>query len=82
MFSFKRQLPHGRYAAKPGVYEGRMAANGEGNLIAEEGPRAGEFVAYDANLDAIVFVLKGEQTHNARHHRQFAHVEIGSEEAE
>lgn len=77
---FRKKTPgHGRYAKETGFYEGRMAANGEGHLIAEEGPRKGEFIAWDRGAEAFVFVLEGEQTHNVRHHGQYAHVEIASE---
>jgi hypothetical protein len=76
---FRRKKEYGRYAKKDGVYVGRMAANGDGHLVAEEGPRKGEFVAWDEDVQGFVFVKKGTQTHNVRWHQQFAHVEPGEE---
>lgn len=54
-------------------YEGRLVADGNGNLLADEGPRKGEPVAYDEGQ--YIFVAPGEPSHNARHHRQFAEVD-------
>lgn|SRR5215831_10756278 len=53
-------------------YVGRMAADGNGNLLADEGDHAGEPIAYDPDTDTFVFVAKGEPSHNERHHLQFA----------
>jgi len=52
------------------TYTGRLASDGHGNLIADEGPRAGEQVAYDEGQ--YIFVAPGEPSHFDRHHQQFA----------
>jgi hypothetical protein len=54
----------------PEKYEGRLASVGDGNLMADEGPRAGEQVAYDEGQ--FIFVEPGEPSHFDRHHKQFA----------
>jgi len=55
------------------TYEGRLAADGNGNLLADDdGPDKGKAVAYDTDTDTYVFVKPGEPSHNERHHLQFA----------
>jgi hypothetical protein len=61
-------------------YNGRLAADGQGNLLADEGDRQGEPVAYDEESDAFHFLSPGETSHNARHHQQFATVDGTSDE--
>jgi hypothetical protein len=51
------------------TYTGRLVADGQGNLLADEGPRAGEPVAFDEGQ--YIFVAPGEPSHNERHHQQF-----------
>lgn len=51
------------------TYSGRLASDGQGNLIADEGPRAGEQVAYDEGQ--FIYVAKGEPTHYQRHHQNY-----------
>lgn len=51
------------------TYSGRLASDGSGNLVADEGPRAGEQVAYDEGQ--YIFVGPGEPTHFERHHQQY-----------
>lgn len=51
------------------TYEGRLVADGFGNLLADEGDRAGDPVAYDEGH--YIFVEPGEPSHNERHHQQF-----------
>jgi len=51
-------------------YQGRLVADGNGNLLADEGPRRGEPVAFDEGQ--FIFVAPGEPSHNERHHQQFA----------
>jgi hypothetical protein len=53
-----------------GIYNGRMQADGEGNLLASEGEYAGYPIAYHDG--SYVYVQPGEPSHNARHHQQFA----------
>lgn len=53
-----------------GIYNGRMQADGEGNLLAAEGEFAGYPIAFHDG--SFVFVQPGEPSHNARHHVQFA----------
>ena len=73
----------GRPASAAGVYSGQVAADGEGNLIAEEGDQAGEFIVWAEDNDSeeghYEYVMKGEQSHNERYHQQFAGLEIGGE---
>jgi hypothetical protein len=52
------------------TYTGRLASDGHGNLLADEGPRAGEPVAYDEGQ--YIFVGAGEPSHFERHHKQYA----------
>jgi hypothetical protein len=47
------------------VYQGRMVADGNGNLLADEGDRAGYPVAYEDGQ--YIFIGPGEPSHNARH---------------
>jgi len=54
------------------TYSGRLVADGRGNLLADEGPRKGEPVAYDEGQ--YIFVAPREPSHNDRHHQQFAGV--------
>lgn len=49
-----------------GIYHGRLACDGNGNLLADEGEHAGMPVAYHEG--SYVFVQAGEQSHNDRHH--------------
>lgn len=56
-------------------YEGRLVCDGRGNLLADEGDRAGDPVAYDKDADAFFFIKPGEPSHNERHHEQFAVVQ-------
>lgn len=58
--------------AKSGIYRGRLVCDGNGNLLADEGDRAGEPVAYHEG--SYVFVNTGEPSHNERHHEQFAEI--------
>jgi hypothetical protein len=51
------------------TYSGRLASDGYGNLIADEGPRAGEQVAYDEGQ--YIFVASGEPSHFDRHHQNY-----------
>jgi hypothetical protein len=52
-------------------YEGRMECDGNGNLLASEGDRAGDPIAWDEDTDGFVFLKPGELSHNERHHKQF-----------
>lgn len=54
-------------------YVGRLACDGYGNLLADEGDRAGDPVAYDEGK--FVFLKPGEDSHNERHHAQFVDIE-------
>ena len=51
------------------AYSGRLVADGDGNLLADEGERAGFPVAYQDGQ--FVFVGQGEKSHNDRHHQNF-----------
>lgn len=53
-----------------GIYNGRLEADGDGNLLASEGEFAGFPVAYHDG--SFIFVQPGELSHNERHHVQFA----------
>lgn len=53
-----------------GIYNGRMEADGSGNLLASEGEYAGYPIAFHDG--SFVFVQPGEPSHNERHHVQFA----------
>lgn len=59
-------------------YVGRLACDGYGNLLADEGPREGEPVAYDNG--SYVFVQPGEKSHNERHHQNYVDVEGTNDE--
>lgn len=52
--------------APSGTYSGRLVADGNGNLLADEGEHAGLPVAFEDGQ--FVFVQPGEPSHNARHH--------------
>lgn len=52
------------------TYTGRLVADGNGNLLADEGDRKGEPVAYDEGQ--YIFVAPGEPSHNQRHHQNVA----------
>jgi hypothetical protein len=54
------------------IYRGRLVADGNGNLLADEGPREGEPVAYHDG--SYIFIKPGELSHNERHHENFAGV--------
>ena len=54
------------------IYNGRLVCDGYGNLLADEGDRAGDPVAYHEG--SFVFLQPGELSHNDRHHSQFADV--------
>jgi hypothetical protein len=45
-----------------------MVADGYGNLLADEGDRAGDPVAWDNGV--YVFLAAGEPSHNARHEKK------------
>jgi len=53
-----------------GIYHGRLVADGNGNLLADEGPDSGQPVAYIEG--SYVFLQPGEPSHNDRHHERFA----------
>lgn len=50
-----------------GIYHGHLVCDGNGNLLADEGPHKGHPVAYHEG--SFVFVQKGEPSHNERHHQ-------------
>lgn len=52
-------------------YEGRLVADGNGNLLADEGERQGDPVTYDEDADNFRFLAKGEPSHNDQHHQNF-----------
>lgn len=51
--------------ADDGIYHGRLVADGEGNLLADEGDNKGMPVAFHEG--SYVFLKPGEQSHNERH---------------
>ena len=53
-------------------YEGRLVADGNGNLLADEGPRKGDPVIYDDDNDNFRFLEHGEPSHNEKYHKKFA----------
>lgn len=53
-----------------GIYNGRMQADGDGNLLASEGEFAGYPIAYHDG--SYVYVQPGEPSHNERFHQRFA----------
>lgn len=61
------------------IYHGRLSCDGNGNLLADEGDRAGFPVA--AHEGSYVFVQAGEPSHNARHHQQFVGMESTVDES-
>ena len=60
------------------TYTGRLVTDGNGNLLADEGDRAGEPVAYDEGQ--FIFIEPGSPSHNERHHQQFVDFEGTNEE--
>ena len=52
------------------ICHGRLVTDGYGNLLADEGDRAGDPVAYHEG--SYVFLNPGEPSHNERHHGQYA----------
>ncbi len=60
--------------AKSNVYEGRLVTDGNGNLLADEGDRAGEPIAYFPDEDNFQFIGWDEPSHNQRHHLQHAEI--------
>lgn len=66
--------------AKNGIYSGRLMCDGYGNLLADEGPHAGEPVAYHEG--SYVFLEVGEPSHNDRHHESFAVIDGTTDEGE
>jgi len=50
-------------------YRGRLASDGDGNLLADEGEYQGYPVAYHEGN--FVFVQPGELSHNQRHHKNY-----------
>lgn len=63
-----------------GIYEGRLVADGYGNLLADEGAHAGEPVAFHDG--SYVFIKAGEPSHNDRHHENFAVIDGTTDENE
>lgn len=57
-----------------GTYRGRLVADGNGNLLADEGEHAGHPVYHDLETGQYVFAQPGEESHNERHHQQFVDV--------
>lgn len=62
-----------------GLYSGRLAADGDGNLLADEGEFAGYPVTFHDG--SYIFVQPGEPSHNERYHEQFLTVD-GTRDAE
>lgn len=63
-----------------GTYNGRMEADGMGNLLASEGQHAGFPIAFENG--SYVFVQPGQPSHNERHHQQFAKSQTPSGEVD
>jgi hypothetical protein len=63
-----------------GKYEGRLVADGYGNLLADEGPNQGEPVAYHDG--SYVFIKADEPSHNDRHHENFAVIDGTTDSSE
>lgn len=61
------------------VYSGRLVTDGNGNLLADEGDKAGFPVRYEDGQ--YVFVEKGEKSHNATHEKQVVDVEGTTDES-
>lgn len=61
-----------------GTYSGRLVADGNGNLLADEGEHAGLPVAFHEG--EYVFLEPGEKSHNARHHKNEVGVVITQHE--
>jgi hypothetical protein len=64
-----------------GQYEGRLATDGNGNLLADEGEHAGYGVYHDLETNTYRFVPPGSPSHNDLHHKQFAQID-GTRDAE
>lgn len=60
------------------IYHGHLVADGRDNLLADEGDRKGEPVAYHDG--SFIFLKPGEPSHNKRHHQQYAGVAATTEE--
>lgn len=58
------------------VYEGRLVADGKGNLLADEGDRAGDPVAYNDDDDNFIFISWDEPSHNERFHLQHSEMTV------
>jgi len=56
-----------------------MHCDGYGNLLASEGERAEDPIAWDPDSETFVFIGPGEPSHNERHHKQFAEV-VGTQD--
>ncbi len=54
------------------IYVGRLVADGQGNLLADEGDRAGDPVAFHEG--SYVFIQPDEPSHNERHETQVLEV--------
>lgn len=54
-------------------YVGRLACDGYGNLLADEGERAGEPVAYSDG--SYVFLEPGDKSHNEQYHKNYVDIE-------
>lgn len=67
-------------AKASGIYSGRLLCDGYGNLLADEGPHAGEPVAFHEG--SYVFIGSGEPSHNDRHHENFAVIDATTDENE
>lgn len=59
-------------------YVGRLATDGYGNLLADEGANAGEPVAY--TKEGYVFLNPGDKSHNEQFHKQYVQVEGTNDE--
>jgi len=68
--------------APSGIYHGRLATDGLGNLIADD-PEQPETLGYPVAFHegSYVFVSPGEPSHNERHHQNFADID-GTRDAE
>lgn len=55
----------------PDEFVGRMVTDGNGNLLADEGDRAGMPIAWDKDDEIFVFLKAGDPSHNEQHHKQF-----------
>lgn len=59
----------------PDTYTGRLACDGDGNLLADDG----QPVAHDPQQGAYVYVTPGEPSHNERHHKNYVPTTVTSE---